>query len=103
MSFPVILIILDQLVALKHIDPEVVKTLSAIKKFKKRSIYFDNYYTNAVPCSAARAVMFTGKHSNVNKMTENVEDDWQETMPTQSEGLKTMGTYFKENGYKMDR
>lgn len=94
-----ILIVCDQLTGLKYLDKELLNDLEGINKFKKRCIFFDNHYCNSVPCSASRATMYTGKNSNDNKVTDNVQNgiNWQKSMPTVSEGLKTLGTYFKQN------
>lgn len=92
-----ILIVCDELVGLKYLDKELLKTLNGIQKFKKKCLYFNNHYANTMPCSASRSVMYTGKNTNETKVTDNVQSTipWQKSMITVSEGLKTLGTYFK--------
>jgi hypothetical protein len=92
-----ILIVCDELTGLKYLDEELLKTLVGIQKFKKRCLYFNNHYTNSVPCSAARSILYTGKNTNHTKVTDNVQSSipWQKSMVTVPEGLKTLGTYYK--------
>jgi len=99
MPYPIILIIIDQLTSLKYINPKCLDSLTGIQKFKKAGIYFDNYYTNAVPCSAARSVIYTGTHTNITRITENIEIAWQKTLSTPSEGLDNLASYVKKNNY----
>ena len=102
MPLPIIMIVIDQLTSLKYINPEVLNELNGIKKFKSKSIYFENYYTNSVPCSAARSVLYTGQHTNKTKITENIEIQWQKTLTTPANGLKTLATYIKEENSNIE-
>ncbi len=98
-NIPIIFIVCDQLVAIDNLSEEIKSTLIGINKFKKRCLYFDNFYNNSQPCSPARSVMYTGKHVNVTHVTDNLEMSWQKTMTTSISGLKTYGSYFNESRY----
>lgn len=99
-----ILIICDQLTGLKYLDADLLDDLEGIKKFRAKSIHFNNHFCNSTPCSASRAVMYTGKNANANNVTDNVQSTitWQKSMKNVSQGLKTLGSYFvdiKESRY----
>ena len=98
-KYNLILIVCDELTGLKYLNPKLLDSLTGIQKFKKKCLYFDNYYTNSVPCSAARSVLYTGKQINITEVTDNVQASipWQKSMVTVSEGLKTLGTYFSDS------
>lgn len=95
----VIFIICDELTGLKYLSPELISTLNGINKFSKRCVSISNHYTNSLPCSAARSIIYTGKHINVTKVTDNVQASipWQKSLKTVEQGLKTFGTYFKSS------
>ncbi len=97
-----ILIVCDELTGLKHLDKTFLDSLVGINKFKNRCVYFNNHYTNTIPCSAARAVLYTGKNSYINGVTDNIQSSvpWQKSMNTVSQGVKTLGSYFKNFGSK---
>ncbi len=92
-----ILIVCDELTGLKHLDKVFLDSLVGINKFKNRCVYFNNHYTNTIPCSAARAVLYTGKTSNLTGVTDNIQSSvpWQNSMKTVSQGVKTIDYYFK--------
>jgi arylsulfatase A-like enzyme len=93
----VIFIICDELTGLKHLDKDLLDTLVGINKFKKRCAYFNNYYVNTLPCSPSRAVLYTGKNANDTGVSDNIQSaiPWQDSMKTVSDGVKTIGSYFK--------
>ena len=97
-----ILIVCDELTGLKYLDKKLLESLKGIQKFKKRCLYFDNHYTNTVPCSAARSIIYTGKNTNYTEVTDNVQSSipWQKSMINVNQGLKTLGTYFKDSNPK---
>ena len=95
----VILIICDELVGLKYLDENLKAELKGIEKFRKKCLYFNNHYCNNTPCSASRSIIYTGKNTNHTEVTDNVQSttiEWQKSMKTVNEGLKTFGTYFKK-------
>ncbi len=91
-----ILIVCDELTGLKHLDKALIDTLTGINKFKNKCVYFNNHYTNTIPCSAARAVLYTGKNLNHTEVTDNIQSSipWQKSMKTVNQGVKTIGSYF---------
>ena len=97
-----ILIVCDELTGLKYLDNELLETLTGIQKFKKRCLYFNNHYTNSVPCSVARSILYTGKNTNHTQVTDNVQTSipWQKSMKTVDQGLKTLGSYFIDSNPK---
>lgn len=97
---PVILIVCDELVNLEKLNPDYVKRLTGIQKFKNRLLNFPNHYTNSTPCSSARSVLYTGTHTNVTKITENVETTWQSSLKVVNPTIQTFGNYFKKSGFK---
>lgn len=97
---PLILIVCDELIAFKNLNQEYLSELSGIQKFRKKMIDFPNHYTNSTPCSSARSVLYTGKHTNVTKITENIETTWQKTLKEENPFIETLGNYFKNVGYK---
>ncbi len=99
MKKPLILIICDELVYLNKLDPLLVSKLIGLQKFKNRMINFPYHYTNSLPCSSARSVLYSGKHINVTKITENIETTWQETLGKKNPSINLLGNYYKNTGY----
>ncbi len=97
-EYPVIFVVLDQMINLDLIPENIQKEFSGFQKWKKRTINFLNHQITATPCSPSRSSLYTGKHVNITKVTDNTNNSWQFSMPDVSTGLKTMGTYFKNKG-----
>ncbi len=58
---------------------------------------FRKHYTNAMPCTPSRSVMYTGHHVQNTKMRSNIGFADQGNMPT---SLPTLGTLLKDRGYR---
>ncbi len=97
---PVIFIIADQLCAIHTLPPEIRENFTGFHKWSKRCINLMNHYVTSIPCSPSRATIYTGRNSNITKITDNTNNSWQPDLATVEEGLNTMGTYFKEKDYK---
>jgi arylsulfatase A-like enzyme len=97
-EYPVIFVVLDQMINLESIPENIQKEFTGFKKWKKRTINFLNHQITSTPCSPSRSSLYTGKHVNITKVTDNTNNSWQVSMPDVSTGLKTMGTYFKNKG-----
>ena len=96
----VIFIIIDQLSNLNNLPQNVKDQLPGYNSFLNKCINLNKNYVTGVPCSASRASIYTGKHMNITKMSDNNNNSWQPDLPTVEEGLNTIGTYFKNKGYK---
>lgn len=99
MEKPVIFILLDQLSTLDTLPCEIKKELKGYEKWTSKCIDFKNHYVASIPCSPSRANVYTGKNCPDNKVTDNTNNSWQDSMP-ESSSLPTMGSYFKQRGYK---
>ncbi len=96
----VIFIICDQLCAIHNLPKSVQKQFSGYQKWKQQCVNLREHYVTNIPCSPSRASIYTGKDCNVTQMTDNNNNVWQDDLLTVNQGLKTMGTYFKDKGYK---
>ncbi len=97
-EYPVIFVVLDQMINLENIPENIMKELNGFQKWKKRTINFLNHQITSTPCSPSRSSLYTGKNVNITKVTDNTNNSWQYSMPDVSTGLKTMGSYFKNKG-----
>lgn len=97
---PVIFIICDQLCAVQDLPPDVRKNFKGYKKWSERCVNLMKNFVTSIPCSPSRATIYTGKDSNTTQITDNNNNSWQRNLATVAEGIKTLGTYFKDKGYK---
>lgn len=95
----VIFILSDQLLNLKTLPDHIKDTLHGYQKWKSKTIDFQKNYISGIPCSPSRSSTYTGKDTNVTRISDNTNNEWQLSMREASLDLPTLGTYFKNKGY----
>ncbi|EKF74877.1 sulfatase [Alcanivorax hongdengensis A-11-3] len=90
----VLLLVSDQ--ERSAMDLPAALDLPAHEWLRQRGTSFNQYYVNTSPCSPSRSVMYTGHHTMQTHMTANLGAP---PFPTLNRDLKTLGHYFREQGY----
>jgi len=93
----VLLIMVDQMRQPKWFPPEA--TLPNIDRIKSRGVEFTRHFTSAVPCSPSRACLFTGLHSDQNRIHTNVTGKRLKLQPPLDPAIPTLGHIFRSAGY----
>ena len=71
-------------------------SLPGRERLRRMGTYFENHHTNAVMCSAARAVIYTGLHQPHNGIFDNAGVPYQKSLDAK---LPTIGKILRKLGY----
>jgi arylsulfatase len=70
--------------------------LSAHEKLLEHGTGFNNFNVHTTPCSPSRATLYTGLHTQITRMTSNLNSP---PFPSLATNVPTLGTLLREQGY----